>query len=75
MNQFDSDEGNGPALEKAAKYICTMKCGLCPMVVENFTCHYECTMETRPWKCWMHYFTAASSLGLSSSPKKGAERK
>jgi hypothetical protein len=48
------------ALEKAAKYICTMKCGLCPMVVENMPCPQECDLETRPWRCWFAYFQSQS---------------
>ena len=43
-------------LEIAAKYICTSKCGLCPMVVETFTCPQECHLETKAWQCWMTYF-------------------
>ncbi len=48
------------ALEKAAKYICTSKCGLCPMVVEHFSCPHRCTLRTKPWQCWLAYFTAAA---------------
>ncbi|MCK9293909.1 MAG: hypothetical protein M0P70_02405 [Desulfobulbaceae bacterium] len=48
------------ALEKAAKYICTIKCGLCPMVVENIPCPQECNLETLPWQCWFAYFRAQS---------------
>lgn len=44
------------SLEIAAKYICTSKCGLCPMVVEEFTCPRECRIETKAWQCWMTYF-------------------
>ncbi len=43
------------ALEKAAKYICNQKCGLCPMVLEHF-CPQECTEETVPWQCWQAFF-------------------
>jgi hypothetical protein len=48
------------ALEKAAKYICTMKCGLCPMVVENIPCPQQCDLETAPWRCWFAYFRSQS---------------
>ncbi|WP_339135403.1 MAG: hypothetical protein WGN25_17835 [Candidatus Electrothrix sp. GW3-4] len=42
------------ALEKAAKMICTLKCGLCPIREENFSgCPWQCTEETRPWQCWV----------------------
>ncbi|MGV1100511.1 hypothetical protein ACUUL3_14040 [Thiovibrio sp. JS02] len=44
------------ALEKAAKYICTMKCGKCPMAAEKVQCPKACTMETLPWQCWVAYF-------------------
>ena len=44
------------ALEKAAKYICNLKDGLCPMVVENMQCRSVCTLETLPWQCWVVLF-------------------
>jgi hypothetical protein len=44
------------ALEKAAKYICNLHDGLCPMVVEKIICKSQCTMETVPWHCWMALF-------------------
>ena len=44
------------ALEKAAKYICTLKCGRCPLVEERFPCQTECSTETLPWRCWLAYF-------------------
>lgn len=44
------------AMEHAAKYICTLKCGLCPMVEEGFSCRAECGIETRPWRCWIDFF-------------------
>ena len=44
------------ALEDAAKYICTMRCGLCPMAAEGFPCPQPCSEETRPWQCWIAYF-------------------
>lgn len=44
------------ALEEAAKYICTMKCGMCPMAVEKFPCPQTCTLEILPWQCWITYF-------------------
>lgn len=44
------------ALEKAAKIICTMKCGLCPLREEGFSgCPYICSEHTRPWQCWVIY--------------------
>ncbi|MFZ5764096.1 MAG: hypothetical protein ACOY4H_00700 [Thermodesulfobacteriota bacterium] len=44
------------ALEKAAKYICRAKCGLCPIREKDFQCPGECTVSTLPWQCWMIYF-------------------
>lgn len=49
-------------LEVAAKYICTSKCGLCPMVVEKFTCPKECAIETKAWQCWMTYLRQRSAI-------------
>lgn len=53
-------EAVSKALEKAAKYICTLKCGLCPLVVENSPCPQECDLDTPPWQCWVAYFRAQS---------------
>ncbi len=53
--------GTARALEKAAKYICTAKCGLCPLVVEKFPCQTECSTDTLPWRCWLAYFTRKAS--------------
>lgn len=45
------------ALEKAAKMICTMKLGLCPVRESNFTgCPSICQEDTLPWQCWVAYF-------------------
>ncbi len=44
------------ALEKAAKHICTARCGRCPHVVEHYPCPGECTLDTVPWECWARYF-------------------
>ena len=44
------------ALEEAAKYICTMKCGMCPLAVEKFPCLQTCSLEVHPWQCWVTYF-------------------
>ena len=42
------------ALEKAAKIICTTKCGLCPIQEEKFSgCPVACDEETHPWQCWV----------------------
>lgn len=49
------------ALEKAAKYICTAKCGLCPITEKGFECPEECKMSTLPWRCWLAYFYKQAS--------------
>ena len=54
MNSIQT--ANTEALEGAAKYICTIKCGMCPMAVEQFPCPQACTLEVRPWQCWVVYF-------------------
>ncbi len=57
------------ALEKAAKYICTSKCGLCPMVTEGFRCPKECDLDTKPWQCWFIYFREKSVEGVEAPQK------
>ena len=50
------DELLEEALEKAAKVICNLKCGFCPVQEENFTgCPDECHETTLPWKCWVFH--------------------
>ena len=44
------------ALEKAAKHVCTARCGRCPHVVEQYPCPGDCTLETVAWECWMRFF-------------------
>ncbi|MBU0481913.1 MAG: hypothetical protein KKG47_12510 [Proteobacteria bacterium] len=43
-------------LEIAAKYICNSRDGLCPMVVEGFSCKKPCAEDTLPWCCWVEMF-------------------
>ncbi len=50
------------ALEKAAKIICNLKCGLCPLREEDFTgCSYVCDEGIRPWRCWVAHLRERSS--------------
>lgn len=56
MDAKDIPPKTPKALEDAAKYICTMNCGKCPMAVEQFPCPQTCTMDIRPWQCWIAYF-------------------
>ena len=45
------------ALEKAAKKICTLKCGLCPVREEDFAgCPVVCHEDIKPWQCWVAHF-------------------
>ncbi|WP_456473367.1 hypothetical protein [Desulfolithobacter sp.] len=44
------------ALEKAAKLICNLKCGLCPIREPDFSgCPFACTEDIRPWQCWVSH--------------------
>ncbi|MBU0946741.1 MAG: hypothetical protein KJ804_06375 [Proteobacteria bacterium] len=46
------------ALIKAAKLICTLKSGVCPMYEPDFLgCPRTCNEEIRPWQCWVVYLT------------------
>ena len=51
------------ALEQAAKIICTLKCGICPIREDNFSgCPFICDEEIRPWQCWVvHLLEVAST--------------
>jgi hypothetical protein len=49
------------ALEQAAKYICNLLGGLCPLVVEEHRCRTPCDLDTLPWQCWIDYFQAATA--------------
>ena len=52
------------ALIEAAKYICTMKCGMCPLREEDFAgCQVECHDEIRPWQCWVDYLQGRVEKG------------
>lgn len=51
-----SDPTAATALEKAAKYLCTIRCGLCPHVVEQYPCPVDCNLDTLAWECWVHFF-------------------
>ncbi|MBC8318521.1 MAG: hypothetical protein H8E41_11490 [Desulfobulbaceae bacterium] len=45
------------ALEKAAKVVCNLKCGLCPIHEDGFSgCPYDCREEILPWQCWAAHF-------------------
>ncbi len=63
MNDLGNvDNRDDLALEKAAKIICNLKCGVCPMREKDFQgCPYECTEEIRPWRCWMAHLRIGGS--------------
>ncbi len=47
------------ALVRAAKMICELKSGLCPLRERDFTgCPHACTEDIRPWQCWVAHLTA-----------------
>ena len=52
--EYAPDKELEQALEKAAKIICGLKCGLCPIREENFSgCPVACHEDIRPWQCWV----------------------
>jgi hypothetical protein len=56
--QVNKEKTTEVALEKAAKMICNLKSGLCPMREENFPgCPWQCTEDIRPWQCWVAYLS------------------
>jgi hypothetical protein len=61
MKTMQAPPDEGAVLEKAAKYICNFREGLCPMVVEGFSCKRPCTEETLPWHCWIELFRERSA--------------
>lgn len=49
------------ALEKAAKMICTMKLGACPLQEDNFSgCSSNCHVNILPWQCWVTHLMSIS---------------
>lgn len=49
------------ALEKAAKMICTMKLGACPLQEDNFSgCPSNCHVNVLPWQCWVTHLVSIS---------------
>jgi hypothetical protein len=59
-HEFENGECE-KVLEMAAKYICNLLDGLCPMVVEKHPCPANCTLATLPWHCWIDYFQAGAA--------------
>lgn len=44
------------ALIKAAKIICDLNSGRCPMHEPDFSgCPHNCSEDIRPWQCWVAY--------------------
>ncbi|MBU0682480.1 MAG: hypothetical protein KKD73_13770 [Proteobacteria bacterium] len=77
---FDSAESQGDlghvrfsgndadqALERAAKKICNLKCGLCPIREEDFAgCLVSCHEEIKPWQCWVAHFKKQVEYGAKT---------
>ena len=56
------------ALEKAAKKICNLQCGRCPIQEADFAgCSGACHDEIRPWQCWVGHFKKLSGVSGRSS--------
>lgn len=50
------------ALEKAAKIICTLQLGRCPVQEKNFPgCPSACHEDVVPWQCWVAYLRATAT--------------
>jgi hypothetical protein len=50
------------ALEKAAKMICTLQLGRCPVQEEHFPgCPSVCHEDIVPWQCWVSYLRAIAT--------------
>ena len=57
------------ALIKAAKIICDLKSGTCPINEPDFlACPHACTEEIRPWQCWVTYLMALSGDTTATEP-------
>ncbi len=57
------------SLEHAAKMICNLKCGLCPVREERFRgCPSECTEDIRPWRCWVAFLKDCTNSGVETIP-------
>ncbi len=51
------------ALEKAAKIICTLKHGYCPMQEPDFKgCPCVCHEDVLPWQCWTLHLRAQAAV-------------
>lgn len=50
------------ALIKAAKLICNLKSGVCPIYEADFLgCPRPCNEDIRPWQCWVVHLTSLVS--------------
>jgi hypothetical protein len=55
----ERNENMERALEKAAKMICTLQYGRCPVQEEHFPgCPCVCHEDILPWQCWVSYLLA-----------------
>ncbi|WP_417912783.1 hypothetical protein [Candidatus Electronema sp. TJ] len=54
------------ALEKAAKIICSLQYGRCPVQEKNFPgCPTPCTEDIVPWQCWVAYLRATAAVAAA----------
>ncbi len=69
MGQKQKISTDKKALIKAAKIICDLKSGTCPIHEPNFFgCPRACTEEIRPWQCWVTYLVALSGNTTTTEP-------
>lgn len=59
----------GKALEAAAKYICNLQDGRCPLVMDDYRCQSACAMDTQPWRCWIDHFLTATGVQERTAAK------
>lgn len=71
---MSDDNLNERALVMAAKHICTILDGLCPMVVEKVPCRASCDLDTLPWQCWVEHFREKGRAAQDRQAKPGGCR-
>lgn len=69
----ETTKARNEALVRAAKYICNLRDGLCPMVVENYRCLSACGPDTQPWRCWIDHFLTSAGIKEDKGTEEGNE--
>lgn len=60
---MNRDTTERQALIRAAKIICDLKSGLCPLREPGFSgCPFVCSEDIRPWQCWVIYLLQSRLL-------------